>query len=154
MLAFIPIIIIIRYLEELLYISIWKLYYLKLLGLLLFSPKVVSNAFVTPLTVAHQAHLRMGFPGKNTGVGCHFLLQQTFLTQGLTSCLLHLLHWRVGSLHWVTRGWIVLNCHFFQFKKVKYQQFYVLQAKLWRSISWERHTLCFISGYIWQMHNL
>ena len=26
-------------------------------------------------TVACQALLSMGFPGKNTGVGCHFLLQ-------------------------------------------------------------------------------
>ena len=29
------------------------------------------------------------FPGKNTGVGCHFLLQGVFLTQGLNSHLLH-----------------------------------------------------------------
>ena len=35
------------------------------------------------------------FPGKNTGVGCHFLLQGIFLTQGLNS---HLLHWWVDSL--------------------------------------------------------
>ena len=28
-------------------------------------------------------------PGKNTGVGCHALLQGTFLTQGLNLCLLH-----------------------------------------------------------------
>ena len=27
------------------------------------------------------------FPGKNTGVGCHFLLQGIFLTQGLNPCL-------------------------------------------------------------------
>ena len=27
------------------------------------------------------------FPGKNTGVGGHFLLQGTFLTQGLDLCL-------------------------------------------------------------------
>ena len=27
------------------------------------------------------------FPGKNTGVGCHFLLQRIFLTQGLNLCL-------------------------------------------------------------------
>ena len=27
--------------------------------------------FVTPWTVARQAPLPMGFPGKNTGVGCH-----------------------------------------------------------------------------------
>ena len=29
----------------------------------------------TPWTVACQASLSMGFLGKNTGVGCHFLLQ-------------------------------------------------------------------------------
>ena len=28
-------------------------------------------------------------PGKNTGMGCHFLLQRIFLTQGLNSGLLH-----------------------------------------------------------------
>ena len=33
--------------------------------------------------------------GKNTGVGCHFLLQRTFLTQGLNP---HLLHWQANSL--------------------------------------------------------
>ena len=31
-------------------------------------------------------------PHKNTRVGCHFLLQGIFLTQGLNLCLLHLLH--------------------------------------------------------------
>ena len=34
-------------------------------------------------------------PGKNTGVGCHFLLQRIFLTQGLNPGLLH---WQVNSL--------------------------------------------------------
>ena len=38
------------------------------------------------------------FPGKDTGVGCHALLQGIFLTQGLNPCLLCLLHWQVGSL--------------------------------------------------------
>ena len=37
-------------------------------------------------------------PGKKTGVGCYFLLQGIFLTQGQNQCLLLLLHWRVGSL--------------------------------------------------------
>ena len=37
-------------------------------------------------------------PGKNTGVGCHLLLQGTFQTQGLNLHLLCLLHWQVGSL--------------------------------------------------------
>ena len=36
--------------------------------------------------------------GKNTGGGCHFLLQGIFLTQGLNPHLLSLLHRQVGSL--------------------------------------------------------
>ena len=36
------------------------------------------------------------FPGKNPGMGCHFLLQGIFPIQGLN--LLCLLHWQVGSL--------------------------------------------------------
>ena len=35
-----------------------------------------------PWTVAHQAPLPWDSPGKNTGVGCHFLLQGIFPTQG------------------------------------------------------------------------
>ena len=34
-------------------------------------------------------------PGKSSGVGCHFLLQGTLLTQGWN---LHLLHWQADSL--------------------------------------------------------
>ena len=52
--------------------------------------------FVTPWTVAHQAPLSMGSPGKNTGVDCHALLQGIFLTQGSNLRLLCLLHWRTG----------------------------------------------------------
>ena len=47
--------------------------------------------FRTSWTVALQAP--RNFPGKNTRVGCHFLLQGIFLTQGLNLCLLHILHW-------------------------------------------------------------
>ena len=36
------------------------------------------------------------FSGKNTGVGCHFLLQGIFLTQGLSP---HLLHWQQILYH-------------------------------------------------------
>ena len=47
------------------------------------------------------------FPGKDTTVGCHFLLQRAFLTQGLKLCLLHLLHWQEDLFffffnHWAT----------------------------------------------------
>ena len=51
--------------------------------------------FATPRTVAHQPPLSMEFPGKNTGVGCHRLLQGFILTQGSNPCLLH---WQVESL--------------------------------------------------------
>ena len=34
--------------------------------------------FVTPWTVAYQALPPWDFPGKDTGVGCHFLLQEIF----------------------------------------------------------------------------
>ena len=37
-------------------------------------------------------------PGKNTGVGCHALLQGIFPSQGLNPSPLHLLHWQVDSL--------------------------------------------------------
>ena len=37
----------------------------------------------------------LGFPGKNAGVGCYFLLQGIFLTQGSN---LSLLHWQESSL--------------------------------------------------------
>ena len=43
-------------------------------------------------------------PGKNTGVGCHFLLQRIFPTQGSNPCLLCLLHWQAGSLLLVPPG--------------------------------------------------
>ena len=46
--------------------------------------------FATPLTVDHQAPLSMGFfPGKFTGVACHFLPQGIFPTQGSNLGLLH-----------------------------------------------------------------
>ena len=43
----------------------------------------------TQWTAAGQAPLSMEFPSKNTGGGCHFLLQETFQTQGLNLGLLH-----------------------------------------------------------------
>ena len=54
--------------------------------------------FATSWTVACQAPLPMGFPGKSIGMGHHALLQGIFPTQELNQCLLCLLHWQVGSL--------------------------------------------------------
>ena len=36
--------------------------------------------FVTPRAVACQVLCPWDFPGKNSGVGCHFLLQRIFQT--------------------------------------------------------------------------
>ena len=53
--------------------------------------KLLSHVqlFGTPWTVAHQAPPLWDSAGKNTGVGCHFLLQGIFPTQGLNPGLLH-----------------------------------------------------------------
>ena len=61
---------------------------------------LTSRLFATPQTVAHQAPLFMDYPGKNTAVGCHFLLQGIFPTQGSNLCLWQLLHWQEDSLPW------------------------------------------------------
>ena len=53
--------------------------------------------FATPCTVARQAPL-WDFSGRNTGVGCPFLLQGIFLIQGWNPHLPHLLHWQADSL--------------------------------------------------------
>ena len=61
--------------------------------------------FATLWTVAHQALLFHGIlQAKNTVVDCHAFLQGIFLTRGLNSCLLRLLHWQVGSLPLVPPG--------------------------------------------------
>ena len=54
--------------------------------------------FGIPWTVACHAPLSMNFPGKNTGVVYHFLLQGIFPTEELNPCLLCLLHWQADSL--------------------------------------------------------
>ena len=50
---------------------------------------------VTPQsTVAHQVPFPWSFPGKNTGVGCHFPLQE--ISRG--DLERKLMHWQVDSL--------------------------------------------------------
>ena len=50
------------------------------------------------------------FPGKNTGMGCHFLLQGIFPTHGLNLCLLHFLHWQVKSLPLNSKLHVTIYC--------------------------------------------
>ena len=70
--------------------------------------------FVTPWTVARQAPLSCPweFPGRNTRVGCHFLLQGIFLTQGWDMSL-SLLLGQADSLplHHL-RGYSIMSANF------------------------------------------
>ena len=45
--------------------------------------------FCNPMDQPARLLCPCGFPGKNTGVGCHFLLQGIFPTQESNPCLLH-----------------------------------------------------------------
>ena len=49
----------------------------------------------------------MDFTGKNTGVGCHFLLQEISLTQGLNPGLLHGLATNLADLNQVPYSYTV-----------------------------------------------
>ena len=65
---------------------------------------VVAKSHLTlgiPWTVATRLLCPWHFPGKNTGVDCHFLLQGVFPTQGSNPCLFHC---RRIIYHWATRA--------------------------------------------------
>ena len=75
--------------------SIWNtdLYVLLCINLRACTCSVVSDS-ATPQTVAREAPLSMGFPRKNTGVGCHSLLKGIFRSRGAMPWLLRLTHCR------------------------------------------------------------
>ena len=94
------------------------------------------------------------FPGKNTGVGNHFLLQGIFLTQEPNP---HLLHWQVGSLPLSHQG----NPHIMYICMYKFiwsisltsaiLQWLMLSPCIWELCPWEMRfdymkTWCFHSG--------
>ena len=59
---------------------------------------VVSNS-LRPKGLQPTTHLcPWDSRGNNTGMGCHFLLQGIFLTQGSNPGVLCLLHWQANSL--------------------------------------------------------
>ena len=71
---------------------------------------VCPVAFWPPRTVACHAPLSLGIiPSRNNGVGCHFLLQGIFRTQGSNPHLLQCLHQQADSLHWATREAVFLS---------------------------------------------
>ena len=62
------------------------------------SHSVVSNSWWILGLQPARLFSPWDFPGKNTGVGYHCLLQGIFSTQGLNQSLLCLLHWQAESL--------------------------------------------------------
>ena len=77
-----------------------------------------------PWAVAHQAPLSMDSPGKNTAVGCHFLLQGIFPTQGINQGLLHC---RQTVYHVSHHPWALFNI-----KQVRWELLHI-RAKVYRS---------------------
>ena len=65
---------------------------------------------MTPWSVTDRLLCTWNFAGKNTGVGCHFLLQGIFLIWGSYTHLLHILHWQASSFslsHLGSPGYII-----------------------------------------------
>ena len=59
-----------------------------LIHITLFSCSVLSDSLQLHGLEPARLPYPWNFPGKNTGMGCHFLLQGIFLTQGLNPGLL------------------------------------------------------------------
>ena len=57
------------------------------------------SILVTPWILAHEAPMSVGLPRQEYWVGCHFLIQGIFLTQGST---LHFLFGRRILYHWAS----------------------------------------------------
>ena len=87
----------------LLYSRNWHNTVLKTIKFFFFQSLNCIRLFETPWTIIHQGD----FPGSNTAVGCHFLLQGIFLTPGSNLCLLH---WQVDSLPLSHQGSPYINC--------------------------------------------
>ena len=73
------------------------------------------------------------FPGKNTGVGCHSLLQGIFLTQGLNLRLLmstRFRHKQVGIFFTTSTTWEALEMVYPLYFTVGRGQFYGREIKI------------------------
>ena len=70
----------------------------------------VISDFLRPMDCSPPGSSVWNFPVKNIGVGCHFLLQGIFLTEGSNPYLLHLLHWQADSLPLAPPGESLLGC--------------------------------------------
>ena len=68
------------------------------------------------------------FPGKNTGVGCHYLFQGIFLTQGLNLSFLHFLHWQTESLPRKPNNMYAFSAQF-KISPIWYKQYETVQSR-------------------------
>ena len=84
---------------------------------MLFSHKVMSYSFVTPMDCRPPGSSVHDFPGKNTGADCHFFLQGIFSTQGSN---LRLLHWQAGSLSLSHQGMMGESSGDFYFEEAEF----------------------------------
>ena len=78
------------------------------------------------------------FPGKNTGVSCHFLLQGIFLTKGLNLGLFCLLCWQAGSLPVNHLGLLSVSTQsmYVTFENVYFYQWRHGHCIFFRSFTW------------------
>ena len=111
--------------------------------------------FATPWTVAGQAVCPWDFPGKNTGVGCHSLLQGVFPTQGSNWHLLHcrriLYHWAAREAHMSSQAIVIVPAGRQWYNKpVSLLTFYVKgklnQPTKWRAKKSGVSFLCYLSS--------
>ena len=91
--------------------------YCKIMCVCVLSCLVVSNSLRSHRPQLSRHLCPQNFPGKNTGVGFHFLLQGIFPTQESNPCLLHFLHCQVSSLPLAT--WEALLHDSVQFSSVQ-----------------------------------
>ena len=79
---------------------------------LLFSCEVVSNSSVNPWTVPTRHLCPLDFPGKSTGVHCHFHFKGSSRL-GSSPCFLHcrqiLYHWATRSVQSFSRVWLFMT---------------------------------------------
>ena len=99
---------------------------------------VVSDS-ANPWTVAHRLLFLWKSPGKNTGVGCHALLQGILPTQGSNPCLLH---WQADSLPVSYQGSPKsFNGHLFKIK-VKLNCRCILSSWKFSSVQFNLSVIC------------
>ena len=101
--------------------------------LLLFSCSVLSHSLRPHGPQPTRLLCPWDFPGKHTGVGCHFLLQGILLSQGLNPCLLH---WQEDSLPLNHLGSIIHNSLYMETVQISTTDAW-MKVEMWSSYSRE-----------------